>query len=156
MENNKSKKNVFIFCGLLIVICLTLGFIINKSDKPIYNHEKGEDNFHTYKVNEVLDIYVSLEEVSTKYLSDLVTMVNYFPKELYEKLDDNTKEKYGTYQEFEYAINRLKTLDFLDAKVKSYTNSVIDNKSAIYVIDKAGNNFVFIEDSINYYKIRIM
>ena len=52
-------------------------------------------------------------------------------------------------------LSRIKTVKFLNAKVKSYSSGVIDGKRAIYVMDEDDNKFIFIENSINNYKVRI-
>ena len=76
-------------------------------------------------------------------------------KNIYDKLDKETRDKYSTYSEFEHLTVRIKTIKFLSAEVISYSSGVVDGKRAVYVIDKDDNKFVFIENSINNYKIRI-
>ena len=114
-----------------------------------------EEYFHNYKVNEIQNVYVSLAEISNIYLSDLVNLTVNNPRKLYDILDIETKEKYPNYDDYLHMIERLKTRDFLNSVVVKYSDGVINNKNAIYVIDKAGNTFIFIENSINNYKVRI-
>ena len=153
MDNNK-KSYVIIVC-LIIIIMTCLFAIFMGSNKSVNTTTKGEEYFHNYKVNEIQNVYVSLAEVSNIYLSDLVNLVVSNPRKLYDILDSETKEKYPNYDDYLHMIERLKTRDFLNSVVVKYSDGVINNKNAIYVIDKANNNFVFIEDSINNYKVRI-
>ena len=153
MENNK-KNYVVIICLIIIALVSLLSLLIKKSDVISIQNNK-EEYFHNYKVNEIQNVYVSLAEISNIYLSDLINLTVNNPRELYDILDIETKEKYPNYDDYLHMIERLKTRDFLNSVVVKYSDGVINNKNAIYVIDKANNNFVFIEDSINNYKVRI-
>lgn len=155
MDNNNSNKTVIIISIISIIGTLIFGLVYsnNKSKDKTYND--FTEYFHDYKVNEVQRIYVSLEEVANKYLADTVSEIVYNPKDVYKKLDDKTKEKYTNYIEFENMLSRIKTVNFLNSKVKSYSSGVLDGKRAIYVIDEADNKFIFIENSVNNYLIRI-
>lgn len=155
MENNNSNKIVIIISLTAIIGTVIFGLIYNKTRNKDKTYNDFNEYFHDYSVNEVQRIYVSLEEVASKYLADTVSEIIYNPGDVYEKLDYTTKEKYKTYSEFEYMLSRIKTIKFLNAKVKSYSSGVIDGKRTVYVIDEDDNKFVFIENSINKYKIRI-
>lgn len=155
MENNNSNKIVIIISLTAIIGTVIFGLIYNKTRNKDKTYNDFNEYFHDYSVNEVQRIYVSLEEVASKYLADTVSEIIYNPGDVYEKLDYTTKEKYKTYSEFEYMLSRIKTIKFLNAKVKSYSSGVIDGKRTVYVIDEDDNKFVFIENSINNYKIRI-
>lgn len=155
MENNNSNKIVIIISITAIIGTLIFGLIYNKTRNKDKTYNDFNEYFHDYSVNEVQRIYVSLEEVASKYLADTVSEIIYNPGDVYKNLDDTTKEKYKTYSEFEYMLSRIKTIKFLNAKVKSYSSGVINGKRAVYVIDDDENKFVFIENSINNYKIRI-
>lgn len=155
MENNNSNKIVIIISLTAIIGTVIFGLIYNKTRNKDKTYNDFNEYFHDYSVNEVQRIYVSLEEVASKHLADTVSEIIYNPGDVYEKLDYTTKEKYKTYSEFEYMLSRIKTIKFLNAKVKSYSSGVIDGKRTVYVIDEDDNKFVFIENSINNYKIRI-
>ena len=155
MESNNSNKIVIIISITAIIGTVIFGLIYNKTKNKDKTYNDFNEYFHDYSVNEVQRIYVSLEEVASKYLADTVSEIIYNPGDVYKNLDDTTKEKYKTYSEFEYMISRIKTIKFLNAKVKSYSSGVIDGKRTVYVIDEDDNKFVFIENSINIYKIRI-
>lgn len=155
MESNNSNKIVIIISITAIIGTVIFGLIYNKTKNKDKTYNDFNEYFHDYSVNEVQRIYVSLEEVASKYLADTVSEIIYNPGDVYKNLDDTTKEKYKTYSEFEYMLSRIKTIKFLNAKVKSYSSGVINGKRAVYVIDDDENKFVFIENSINNYKIRI-
>ena len=133
--------------------------LLNKHKSKNSNKEKTYNDFneyfHDYKVNEIQRLYLSSEEIASKYLANLVSDILYNPKDIYDKLDKETRDKYSTYSEFEHLTVRIKTIKFLSAEVISYSSGVVDGKRAVYVIDKDDNKFVFIENSINNYKIRI-
>ncbi len=155
MEKNNSNKIAIIISIITIIGTVILGLIYGNKKNKNTSYNDFNEYFHDYKINEVQRIYVSLEEVANKYLADTVSEIVYNPRDVYDKLDEITKEKYSNYTDFEYMISRIKTVKFLNAKVKSYSSSVIDGKRAIYVIDDVDNKFVFIENSINNYLIRI-
>lgn len=153
MDNKKDNKKVIIISIVLIIITIFLGIIyqLNRNNQITGK----EEYFHNYKVNEVQNIYVSLREVANRYLADFVNNVVYYPEEVYQNLYVTTKEQYSTYNDFKYMIDRMKTINFLEAKVESYSDGIIDGKRSIYVIDKDGNSLVFVENSINNYQIII-
>ncbi len=155
MENKNNNWFVVIISFLVIVGTLIFSLLYNKAKNKSNTFNEFDEYFHDYKVNEVQRIYVSLEEVANKYLADTVSDIVYNPKDIYYKLDETTKEKYQTYEEFDHMISRIKTIKFLNARVKNYSSGVIDGKRSIYVIDEDDNKFVFIENSINNYLIRI-
>lgn len=153
MESNK-KNYVVIICLILLALVSIISIFIKKNDVMTTQNDK-EEYFHNYKVNEIQKVYVSISEISNIYLSELVNLAVNNPRKLYEILDKETKEKYNSYDDYLHMIERLKTRDFLSSIVTEYSDGVINNKNAIYVIDKANNNFVFIEDSINNFKVII-
>ena len=155
MDNKNSNKIVVVISVLAILGTLCFGLIYNKTYIKDNTYNDFKEYFHDYNVNEVQRIYVSLEEIANKYLADTVSNIIYYPKDVYSNLDDKTKENYKTYDEFSYMLSRIKTVKFLNAKVKSYSSGVIDGKRAIYVMDEDDNKFIFIENSINNYKVRI-
>lgn len=155
MDKNNSNKIAIITSIITIIGTLIVGLIYSNNKNKDKTYNDFNEYFHDYKINEVQRIYVSLEEVASKYLADTVSEIVYNPRDVYDKLDEITKEKYAGYSDFEYMISRIKTVKFLNAKVKSYSSSVIDGKRAIYVIDDDDNKFVFVENSINNYLIKI-
>ena len=155
MENKNNNSFVIIISIIVIIGTLLFGLLYKKVKNKSNTFNEFNEYFHDYKVNEVQIIYVSFEEVANKYLADTVSNIIYNPQDIYNKLDETTKEKYSTYEEFNHMVSRIKTIKFLNARVKSYSSGVIDGKRAIYVIDEDENKFVFIENSINNYLIRI-
>lgn len=155
MENKNNNSFVIIISIIVIIGTLLFGLLYKKVKNKSNTFNEFNEYFHDYKVNEVQRIYVSFEEVANKYLADTVSNIIYNPQDIYNKLDETTKEKYSTYEEFNHMVSRIKTIKFLNARVKSYSSGVIDGKRAIYVIDEDENKFVFIENSINNYLIRI-
>lgn len=155
MKSKSDRKIVIIISIISIIGTIIFGFIYNKNANKVNTYNDFDEYFHDYKVNEIQRLYLSSEEIASKYLANLVSDLLYNPKDVYDKLDKETRDKYSTYSEFEYMITRIKTINFLSAEVKSYSNGVVDGKRAIYVVDKADNKFVFIENSINNYKIKI-
>lgn len=154
MENRQSNKTTIIISIILIFVTLVFGIIYQVTREKTDTSRSGE-YFHDYEINEVQSIIVSLKEVSDKYLTDFVTNVIYFPYDAYNMLEESTKEKYANYDEFLNKLSKVKTSEFLEAQVVSFTNGVIDGKRAIYVIDNANNSYVFIENSINNYVVKV-
>jgi len=155
MKSKNDGKLVIIISVISIIGTIIFGLIYSKNANKTNTFNDFTEYFHNYKVNEIQRLYLSSEEIASKYLANLVSDILYNPRDVYNNLDNETRDKYPTYSDFEKMITRIKTLRFLSAEVKSYSSGVVDGKRAIYVIDKDDNKFVFIENSINNYKIRI-
>ena len=155
MENKNNNSFVIIISIIVIIGTLLFGLLYKKVKNKSNTFNEFNEYFHDYKINEVQRIYVSLEEVANKYLADTVSEIVYNPRDVFDKLNETTKEKYASYSDFEHMLSRIKTVKFLNARVKNYSSGVIDGKRAIYVIDDDNNKFVFIENSINNYLIKI-
>mgnify|MGYP004670407577 FL=1 len=155
MDKNNSNKIAVIISIITIIATVIFGLIYSNNKNKDKTYNDFNEYFHDYKINEVQRIHVSLEEVANKYLADTVSEIVYNPRDVFDKLDETTKEKYASYSDFEHMLSRIKTVKFLNARVKNYSSGVIDGKRAIYVIDDDDNKFVFIENSINNYLIKI-
>ena len=155
MKSRNDNKIVIIISIISIIGTIIFGLIYSKNSNKEKTYNDFNESFHDYKVNEIPRLYLSSEEIASKYLANLVSDILYNPKDIYDKLDKETRDKYSTYSEFEHLTVRIKTIKFLSAEVISYSSGVVDGKRAVYVIDKDDNKFVFIENSINNYKIRI-
>lgn len=155
MKSKSDEKIVIIISVISIIGTIIFGFIYSKNTRKTNTSNSFNEYFHNYKVNEIQRLYLSTAEISSKYLANLVSDILYNPRDVYNNLDNETRDKYSTYSDFEKMITRIKTLRFLSVEVKSYSSGVIDGKRAVYVIDNDDNKFVFIENSINNYKIRI-
>lgn len=155
MKQSSNDKYIVIISIVCIIGTIIFGIIYSKNENKPQTSNDFEEYFHDYEVNEIQNLYLSLEEVSQRYLANLVSDILYNPKDVYNRLDSETEEKYSNYSDFEYMISRIKTTNFLSAEVKEYSSGVVNNKKAIYIIDKDDNKFVFIENSINNYNIRI-
>ena len=155
MKSKSDEKIVIIISVISIIGTIIFGLIYSKNANKNNTFNDFTEYFHDYKVNEIQRLYLSSAEISSKYLANLVSDILYNPKDVYNNLDNKTRNKYSTYSEFEKMITSIKTIKFLSAEVKSYSSGIVDGKRAVYVIDKDDNKFVFIENSINNYKIRI-
>ena len=155
MKQSNNDKYIVIISIVCIIGTIIFGIIYSKIENKSKTSNDFEEYFHDYEVNEIQNLYLSLEEVSQRYLANLVSDILYNPRDVYNRLDSETEEKYPNYSDFEYMISRLKTTNFLSAELKEYSSGVVKNKKAIYIIDKDDNKFVFIENSINNYSIRI-
>ena len=155
MKQSNNDKYIVIISIVCIIGTIIFGIIYSKIENKSKTSNDFEEYFHDYEVNEIQNLYLSLEEVSQRYLANLVSDILYNPRDVYNRLDSETEEKYPNYSDFEYMISRLKTTNFLSAELKEYSSGVVNNKKAIYIIDKDDNKFVFIENSINNYSIRI-
>lgn len=155
MDKNNSNKIAVIISVITIIATVIFGLIYSNNKNKDKTYNDFNEYFHDYKINEVQRMHVSLEEVANKYLADTVSLIVYNPSDVFDKLNETTKEKYASYSDFEHMLSRIKTVKFLNARVKNYSSGVIDGKRAIYVIDDDDNKFVFIENSINNYLIKI-
>lgn len=152
---NFIKENKVI---LTICVCaLIIGFVFCiKSKLTDDSIVRTELELKNYKVNEVIPIYVSDEELAKKYLSNFVSLSIAYPDKAYELLTDESKMKYQTldsFKEYIYTMNSNK--DFYSARVQQYSYAKDSNNKRMYVIDIGNNSFVFEQKSIMNYTVTI-
>ena len=140
----------FKYAIIIIVYFLT----VNDSKEQI---KRVDDSFlKDYKINEVIKVYVTDEELAKKYLSEYVNLLIYHREEAYKLVDTDTLvEKFNDYSSFENYVNNLITDNFVRATVKSYSYGITDGVKAMNVIDADGNVFIFKEESLMNYTVEL-
>lgn len=148
----KENKITLIICASLLILGIVFYFHQRKIDSDEINYSTLE--LKDYKINEVIPLYISDEELAKKYLSDFVSLSISYPDKAYELLSDESKEAYPTLDSFKAFINSIsRNKSFYSAKVKEYSKSSRDSK--IYIIDIENNSFVFEQNGIMDYKVTI-
>ena len=152
----KENKTTLFVC--LIAILIGVAFYLYYTKESVeYEFIRKDTQLKDYKINEVIPIYVSDEELARKYLANYVNLMNNFPEKAYELLSDEDKENrfptLDSFNEFIHSLNNNSS--FYRAKLKefSYTNDVGKNK--MYLIDIENNSFIFEQISIMEYKVTI-
>lgn len=152
----KKEIKTYIICGVFIIITILFSIFYNTNKNKTDNEKfsRGWEYLHDYKVNEIVPIYVSKEDMAKKYLANYVYLIINDPKKAYELVDDSyKKEKFANYEEFLAYINKIKSVTFYNAIVKEYSLTSKNNHNYYYIKDNADNNFVFKEISIMNYTV---
>lgn len=151
---NKYKGITLWILVLLLFIIIVYFLTVNDSKEQI---KRVDDSFlKDYKINEVIKIYVTDEELAKKYLSEYVNLLIYHREEAYKLVDTDTLvEKFNDYSSFENYVNTLITDNFVRATVKSYSYGITDGVKAMNVIDADGNVFIFKEESLMNYTVEL-
>lgn len=151
MVERKNSNLAIIICIILVIGAIIFALLYRNSE---INNTRN-NYFHNYKVNEVQEYYLSLEEVAKKYTAELINDLIYYPKDVYEKLDEDYKIRFKDYNDFKSYIETLKNEKFLSAEILEYSLNNSNNKRQIYVKLKTDNMIIFTEESIGDYKIEI-
>ena len=110
MKSKSDEKIVIIISVISIIGTIIFGFIYSKNTRKPNTVNSFNEYFHNYKVNEIQRLYLSTAEISSKYLANLVSDILYNPRDVYNNLDNETRDKYSTYSDFEKMITDRKSV----------------------------------------------
>ena len=143
---------------LIIVLGLFILFVysINDKSKNNKNIRDVDDAFlRNYKINEVINVYLTDEDIAKKYLSEYVNLLLYHREEAFKLVNaDTLVEKFIDYDSFNKYVKNMLNDSFVKATVKSYTYDIENGKKVMRVMDIDGNKFTFFEDSIMNYTVK--
>ena len=143
---------------LIIVLGLFILFVysINDKSKNNKNIRDVDDAFlRNYKINEVINVYLTDEDIAKKYLSEYVNLLLYHREEAFKIVNaDTLVEKFIDYDSFNKYVKNMLNDSFVKATVKSYTYDIENGKKVMRVMDIDGNKFTFFEDSIMNYTVK--
>lgn len=151
METIKKSKLVVIIPIVLFVIVLAL--YLSKSGD---SYTSSELILKNREVNEVVDIYVSEDDIPSYYLADYFDLLSNDFDEAYNRLDDYYKNASNikNIKDFEnYYKNNIFTLDYLSNTVSSYYIKYKNNYKYFFITDSSGHHYIFKEKSIMNYTI---
>lgn len=148
--NNKINLKKFSLVFIVVVIaCLTLYFWYNRGVKKegFSNADQIPTVPKKYDVNEYSSIYISDQNMCTKYLSDYLLILSENIEEAYYLLDEEYRnKKFGSLENFVSYINQ-KSNTF--SEISRYR--VLDN--IYYVYDKSNNLFIFKTKGVMQYSV---
>ncbi len=149
---NKYKSLII---GILILALFTfIIYLVNSADKKITNNRLDYNILKDYKINEVIPIYVTDEELAKKYLSDYVNLLIYHREEAFKLVDaDTLVKKFENYDAFNKYVNEIMTNSFAKATVRRYDYGVYNGIKELRVIDADDNKFIFKESSLMNYTV---
>lgn len=152
----KENYKAIIFCVLLLTVVIAVALLNNKSNNDPFVFEY-KTYLKDYEINEVIPIYKSADQIAKKYLSHVVELAINDPDGLFDITTDAFKESFNDNNTFDDFLKALKTLTFCEAKVKKYAYYYDDvyKSKCMRVIDADDNTFIFVESSINNYKVVI-
>lgn len=128
--------------------------------RPLDNNLNISDIARNYKLrnkeidsNHVLTTSdISEENKLTIYINEFMSLLVYDNKRAYELLDDETKKKYVSYEDF---LNKsIEIYNSLSSKIFAYSKQEINGKIVYRIKDDKQNNIMIYETSIMNYKIR--
>ena len=95
----KNKKTIFI-CLLLVCLVLIINHFNNKSKTETYVREY-EEIIESYDANQIIPIYITEEDMASKYLNDFKNLMMSDISLSYEMLNDNYRnKKYESFEEY--------------------------------------------------------
>lgn len=153
----KEHKKLIIIVAILIIIFIIIGILIfNGSEDNNYNRHYDETKTK-YKINEVVPVYTSQEQIAKKYLAEYVNLLIFDEEKAFSLLDESFKQRYfsGNLEAFSKYIDSLKTKTFLQAKATGFDVRRVDGKNYFYVKDLDNNQFLFKETEIRNYTVVI-
>ena len=142
----------FIILGIFILMI----YLLNNNKENTINRRIDDGFLKDYKINEVIKVYVTDEDLAKKYLSDYVNMLLYHREEAFKLVDSDTLvEKFIDYNSFNNYVKNLVTDSFIKATVKSYNYGIDNGRKSMKVIDIDGNVFEFYEESLMNYTVSL-
>jgi len=127
--------------------------------KPLDNNTNIESIAKSYVINnkDIDNNYrlsfdtISEESKLTSYITEFMSLLMYDNKRAYQLLDDNTKNKYLGYDDFNSKL--VEIYNTLSSKIFSYSSSNKNGKTIYNIIDDKQNNITIYENNIMDYKI---
>lgn len=157
MEDIKKYALPVTVCLGFIILTFVVSLFFKRSEEEFIFED--DSLLKDYKINELIPTYVTEEQVAQKYLNEFVTLIINEPKKAYYLLDSSYRDsRFSTYESFEFFIKDryLNDFNFYKASLSRYGSKVSNNKKYIYVYDKAGNKFLFMESSLMDYTVEIL
>ncbi len=151
----KLKENYkVIFVILLIIILSLVLYFIFRDKEEGFKYEYKEYYLKNYKINELIPVNITEEQMAVKYLSEYTKLILFNPEKAYDLVDDEYKEiKMNTIEKFKEYFKGEEDFNFYDAKVVKYSISQGNKYKEFYVVDSSDNTYIFREYSINNYKV---
>lgn len=147
-DKRKNLIAVIILVAVVLVVCIILYFI-NRQQKP--SGINSADDIPTtpkkYGVNEYSSLLITDNQLCTIYFNDYLSLITTDINAAYNALDVNYRNtKFPTIDSFRTYINSIyPTISSID---KYYVSG-----EEYYIIDKNGNEFVFVTNGIMNYKV---
>lgn len=150
---NKYKGIIIWLLAILLFVIIV--YLINDKNNNDNNIRTIDDSFlKDYKINEVIKVYMTDEELAKKYLSEYVNLLIYHREEAFKLVDTDTLvNKFENYDAFNKYVNNMMTSSFLKATVKRYDYGVFNGSKEMRVIDADNNKFIFKEKSLMNYTV---
>lgn len=160
-ENNIENNKKFELIVLADNIRKTFYIIPPKYFENKNINIKIGDNFNIYTKNEIENnqyntfmqkVYTN-QDMAKEYLNIYRISMQYDPEYMYNKLDDEYKQKrFGTYEEFKKYVNKNRTRIATEQLSKFKVNNYDDYKEYI-LIDKNENYYIIKETAIGEYSL---
>ena len=142
MDNERSKTISIIF-ALLFIIILTIILIL----------ARGKRTIEPYLDNQIIHKKVLDKDIAQIYFNDFMEMTIIDRTEAYNMLDDNYKNKLGSFENFEELLNQYEENDYYNVKLKSFRVINKNGYKYYYIIDNNDRVYVFKEKSIMNYTV---
>lgn len=154
IDNIKNNKKVIVICLVFIVLVVLIYFLTNKLSTFNENEIYERVEITKYEANQYIPVYMTNDNMATKYLNDFKNLVLTDANEAYNVLNQKYRnKKFNDIYEFYQYIENLDGSLFYSLKVEKY---MIKNSNGykffdIYASD--GNRYIFKELSIMNYEV---
>lgn len=144
-----------IICIIIVVTTGVVAFLAKDyfftSNKAINNNTAIKDK---YEYNEYKLVNVTNEVIVQRYLMDFKDKMLTSTMEAYNLLDDDTKEKYESYDDFKMYVdnNKEKIKESYAVKFNIQTKG---NSTNYIVIDQYNNKYTFMSKAVLIYSVNL-
>lgn len=151
---NDYKKGPYVVFILILLVVLVIGilYVINQNNinnNTIHSPSLEYEMHHkVYGVNEYSNVVVSKQQMASIYLANYLYILRTDLQKAYSMVDsDYVKDNNFDYQSF---LNLVSKINVSNTSIAEF--SVSDNN--YYVVDKIGNEFIFIADGVMTYTVK--
>ncbi len=152
----KHKGYIIIISTLVFIgiVCYIIS-LVTKEKVITYVPDGEETNFlQNYKVNQVIPVYVTEEQIVSIYFNDYINKILYNREEAYALLEKKfKKDQYKTFEEYDQAMNKLQE------KASSFSMSNYTVKKGKYITtyrvqDNNDNLYIFNVTAVMVYTVQ--
>ncbi len=155
MDNILYNKKVILLCFILVIIVFVIFYLI--SNGVFSKYEETEDNINylrNYEANEFMPVYVTEQDMASKYLIDYKNNMLVDENAAYQSLNEEYRnKKFGNKENYIKYINENLSLSTISMEVDRYSVATINGYKFFKVYDKSDRYYIFKEKSIMDYEV---
>ena len=152
----KENKFVLIIGAALISIALIIAFLVTniKKENDVLKYEESSYYLKDYKINELVPINISEEQMARKYLAEYTKLIINDPEKAYSLVEENYKKlKFQDLNHFKKYFENKFDASFFNANVEKLSVTSRGSYKEYHIIDSSNNTYIFREHSIMNYEV---